>query len=86
MQPLGNPLYHLQLMERMSQAVGARLSEALAEGSISTESWAGMITRCRRCRAAARCAAFLAAHERAGSPMPGCRNAGALMQMKGRAS
>lgn len=82
MQPLGEPLYHLRLMARMGQAVGADLTGAFAAGGISAEDWAAMITKCRGCAAPARCEEFLAAHAEAGEPMPGCRNADALMRLK----
>ncbi|MBY6057374.1 hypothetical protein KUV26_06245 [Leisingera daeponensis] len=84
MQPLGNPLYHLRLMARMGQSAGADLSAALAAGDISPEGWAEMITRCRGCAAPNQCAAFLAARGHAAGPMPGCRNADALIQLKER--
>lgn len=82
MQPLGDPLYHLRLMARMGETVGADLTGAFAAGEISHEDWAAMITRCRGCEAPDQCEAFLAAQERADAPMPGCRNADALMQLK----
>ncbi|NVK16028.1 MAG: hypothetical protein HWE35_17800 [Rhodobacteraceae bacterium] len=84
MRPLGDPLYHLRLMSRMGQATGVDLSAAFASGAISHEDWAAMITRCRGCDAPAQCEAFLDANTRAGAPMPGCRNADQLMQLKGR--
>lgn len=82
MQPLGDPLYHLRLMARMGETVGADLTGAFAAGEISHEDRAAMITRCRGCEAPDQCEAFLAAQERADAPMPGCRNADALMQLK----
>ncbi|WP_291737705.1 DUF6455 family protein [Leisingera sp. F5] len=86
MQPLGDPLYHLRLMARMGQAVGADLTSAFAAGDISHADWAAMITRCRGCGATDQCEAFLTAHDHAGAPMPGCRNADVLMQLKGRSA
>ncbi len=85
MQPLGDPLYHLRLMARMGQAAGTDLTGAFAAGKISHEDWAALITRCRGCAVPDQCEAFLAAHEHAEAPMPGCRNADALVQLKGRA-
>ncbi|WP_264210425.1 DUF6455 family protein [Leisingera thetidis] len=84
MQPLGDPLYHLRLMARMGRTVGADLNGAFAAGEIRHRDWAAMITRCRGCTSPEQCEAFLAAHEHAEAPMPGCRNAAALMQLKGR--
>ncbi|OBY24301.1 DUF6455 family protein [Leisingera sp. JC1] len=84
MKPLGEPLRHLRLMSRMGETIGADLSGALAAGRLSNQEWANMVTRCRGCSAPDRCAAFLSEHEEASAPMPGCRNADQLMQLKGR--
>ncbi|MBQ4827240.1 MULTISPECIES: DUF6455 family protein [unclassified Leisingera] len=86
MQPLGDPLYHLRLMTRMGQAAGADLTSAFAAGDISHADWAAMITRCRGCEARGQCEAFLSANDHTRAPMPGCRNADALMQLKDRSA
>ncbi|MEW2911121.1 DUF6455 family protein [Leisingera sp. JC11] len=85
MKPLGEPLRHLRLMSRMGQAIGADLSGALAAGRISNQDWADMVTRCRGCSAPGQCAAFLAEHEDASAPMPGCLNTEDLLRLKEQA-
>ncbi|AHD00195.1 DUF6455 family protein [Leisingera methylohalidivorans] len=86
MQSLGDPLYHFRLMARMGKAVGADLTSAFAAGEISHADWAAMITRCRGCGAPDLCEAFLSANDRAEAPVPGCRNADALLQLKDRSA
>lgn len=82
MNPLGEPLRHLRLLSKMGDAVGADLSGAFAAGRIGHQEWAAMVTACRGCEAPEQCAAFLAEHERASAPMPGCRNAEELKRLK----
>ncbi|APG47704.1 DUF6455 family protein [Phaeobacter porticola] len=92
MQRLGDPLQHMRLMARMGQASGVDLTCAFATGRIGQPEWAAMITRCRGCAEMLRCQQFLAKSElpqqetqnggAAVGPMPDCRNAAALVQLR----
>lgn len=47
--PLGDPVSHYWLAQRMARAVGVDLARASAEQRLSQEDWAAMVTRCRGC-------------------------------------
>lgn len=47
--PLGNETHHYWLAVAMAKAAGVDLQQALEDGQISHQDWAGLVTRCRGC-------------------------------------
>ncbi|PCJ08247.1 MAG: hypothetical protein COB16_07875 [Rhodobacteraceae bacterium] len=82
MQKLGDSLYHLRLLGRMGQTVGADLAQAFNADRIDNKAWAVMINNCRACPSPQRCHAWLTANDQASSPLRGCRNAETLLRLK----
>lgn len=58
--PLGDPIRHLQLVRHMSKTAGVDLAGLYADGVLSQEDWAGMVTRCRTCQWTDGCEKWLA--------------------------
>ena len=68
--------HHAHLVERMGQAVGADLGEALAAGRIGAETVRTAVLRCTGCESAGPCADWLADPQSSHDHAPGyCRNA-----------
>lgn len=74
MHPLGETRKHVLLAQRMARLNGVALTQAVAEGNLDQEGWAGMVQRCRGCDWVAGCERFLDAGERGDTPPENCRN------------
>lgn len=73
--PLGDPVRHLQLLARMARVTGADPATVAAQGGLSQEEWVALVTRCRQCQWADRCARWLhAVEEPVDQPPQECRN------------
>ncbi len=48
-QPLGDPITHYWLAQRMAKAAGVDLAAEMEAGRITQEAWAGVVERCRGC-------------------------------------
>ena len=68
MAPLGEITKHLWLVRRMARATGTDLTAAAHEGQISPQDWAQMVTNCRGCARAEKCAAQLGQFEGQATP------------------
>lgn len=70
---LGAAATHFWLTRSVARVVGLSLSEAMAEGRLTPENYAQMVTRCRGCREAAACQAWLGLQAAdASEPPPFC--------------
>lgn len=58
--PLGDPIQHLNLVRHMCKTTGVDLAGLSADGVLSQEEWAGMVTRCRTCQWTDGCENWLA--------------------------
>lgn len=47
--PLGAPERHFWLTRSMARSIDVSLSEAMAEGQLSPQGYAELVTRCRQC-------------------------------------
>ena len=61
--PLGDEKRHYWMALGMARATGADLQRALAEGRISHEDWAGVVTRCRGCAWTEGCRCWMASRD-----------------------
>jgi len=57
---LGDPAVHFWLTRSAARAMGVNLSEAMADGRLSTQDYTKMVTACRTCHHVASCQAWLA--------------------------
>ena len=71
-QPLGDPAKHFWLTRSVARAMGLSLSEAMAEGHLSANGYADLVTRCRTCPSVAQCEAWLATASGPGQEAPEC--------------
>ena len=70
---LGQIDTHFWLTRGVAQAAGVSLGDAMAEGRLSSEDYARMVTRCRAGGCAERCAAWLGTQACTGDgPPPFC--------------
>jgi hypothetical protein len=75
MKPLGDPITHFWNVQRMARATGTDLVAAHDTGALSSEDWAGMVTRCRGCEWAEGCQEWLPEHTDGTAKAPkGCVN------------
>ncbi|UYV38213.1 DUF6455 family protein [Rhodobacteraceae bacterium D3-12] len=58
--PLGDPVTHFWLTRSVARAMGISLSEAMADGKLTTQAYSGMVTTCRQCPFVAACQQWLA--------------------------
>jgi hypothetical protein len=73
---------HLGLISRMSDALGADLGAALAEGRLAAGEWRAAVDRCRACGQERACARWLAAHPAGAPAAPDyCGNADLMGQL-----
>lgn len=88
MQPLGDAMYHLQLLARMGQALEVDLIQAFEAGDLSAEDWAAMVQSCRGCTMPEDCQHWLEVRERQADgrkdalPSVGCCNAAQLLALR----
>ncbi|SLN43452.1 hypothetical protein PSA7680_02185 [Pseudoruegeria aquimaris] len=59
MKPLGEERRHYWLAKRMADAAQADVVGAFSEGRLSSQEWAGLVTRCRGCTWVEGCARWL---------------------------
>lgn len=75
-QPIGDPITHYWMVQRMARVCGADLAEAFASGQVSAEAWAEVIAKCQRCGWSDGCANWMARQTEARSDPPAaCPNA-----------
>lgn len=66
--PLGDPATHFWLTRSAARVMGISLSEAMADGKLSTQGYSRMVTTCRQCPFVAECQEWLATQA-----VPECR-------------
>lgn len=81
--PLGEPEFHFWLTRSVARVMQVDLSAAMAEGLLSAQDYAGMVTRCRACPHVSHCAAWLGhgAMEH-GKPLDVCANRDILERLQ----
>lgn len=82
--PLGCPELHFWLNRSVARALGVNLSEAMAEGDLTAQSYAGLVTRCRQCQQVEACQHWLSQASEAGNltPPAHCVNAQEIARLK----
>lgn len=80
--PLGNPDRHFYMTRGVARVMNISLTEAIAEGRLSADRYAAMITRCRSCALVEACEDWLAHTPRSASPPPGCCHAPLLQSLR----
>ena len=82
---LGDPNRHFWMTRSVARALGVSLSEAMAEGTLSKQAYADMVTNCRKCQCVAECESWLATCGlRAETPPDCCRHAALLTELQNR--
>lgn len=80
---LGNPERHFFLTRSVARVMGVSLSDAIRDGSLAPETYAGMVTRCRGCALVSACEEWLAAQSTLSSaPPPGCWHTETLTNLR----
>ncbi|MCG7493735.1 DUF6455 family protein [Thalassobius sp. Cn5-15] len=79
---LGCPELHFWLNRSVARAVGVNLSEAMAEGDLTPQGYAEMVTRCRQCHQATACQEWLSQSPSHHTPPAHCLNAGEIARLK----
>ncbi|WP_170753320.1 DUF6455 family protein [Ruegeria lacuscaerulensis] len=80
---LGEVEMHFWLTRSMARCIDLSLSEAMAEGRLSTDDYATMVTRCRASKCSGQCARWLADQQAGADKAPGfCANAETLNALK----
>lgn len=80
---LGDPARHFWMTRSVARAMGLTLTEALAQKHLSRETYAAMVTRCRRCPVVDHCEAWLATQASCAEKAPeGCLNSEVLNNIK----
>lgn len=81
--PLGEIEKHFWLTRSVARCLGVSLSEAMAEGQLSAEGYAEMITQCRASHCAGQCEKWLAAQQSVAVAAPEfCANADVMDRLK----
>lgn len=76
---LGDPARHFWITRGVARAMGVRLGDAMADGRLSAEGYARLVTRCRTCPHVADCERWLAYHPGpTGAAPDNCCNADVL--------
>ena len=80
---LGDPARHFWLTRSVARSMGVNLSQAMSEGRLSAQSYASMVTECRKCPFVAQCENWLAqcGSEAAAAPEP-CANGAVLNALR----
>ncbi|MDA7966087.1 DUF6455 family protein [Ruegeria sp.] len=80
--PLGDIEKHFWLTRSVARCMGLSLSEAMAEGKLSAQDYAEMVTRCRAAECSEPCQAWLALRQARAETAPDfCVNAGKLNEL-----
>jgi hypothetical protein len=82
---LGDPARHFWMTRSVARVMGVSLSTAMAEGRLSSDEYAKMVTRCRACQQVADCELWLATVRNGPAEIApvGCANAADYAQAKG---
>ncbi|WP_299077036.1 DUF6455 family protein [uncultured Ruegeria sp.] len=81
---LGDIDKHFWLTRSAARCVGISLTGALADGQLSPEGYAELITRCRTCPSSRRCEVWMATQQEWAEAVPDfCANASALNALNG---
>lgn len=57
---LGDPVTHFWMTRAVAKVMGVNLSDAMAHGQLSAETYSEMVTTCRKCPLVAECQHWLA--------------------------
>lgn len=79
---LGSAELHFWLNRSVARAVDVNLSEAMAEGTLTEQGYAAMVTRCRQCQQVEACQAWLAAGCTHDTPPEFCLNGQEISHLK----
>lgn len=80
---LGDPARHFWMTRSVARAMGVSLSEAMADGHLTKEDYAAMVTQCRRCALVAHCEIWLAGQTSLADLAPeGCLNGDLMNGLK----
>lgn len=80
---LGDPERHFFLTRSVARVMGLSLTDAMREGSLAPEVYAGMVTRCRGCALVSACEEWLSkTTSLSAAPPPGCCNGTTLTDLK----
>ncbi len=80
---LGDPAKAFWLTRSVARTMGINLSGALAEGRLTSEGYAEMVTRCRTCNQVEQCELWLARSGAGASSAPAdCANADIFNRLK----
>lgn len=72
---LGDPARHFWITRSVARALGVSLSDAIADGLMTGDDYARMVTRCRTCQHVSACEQWLGQQaERAGQAPDWCLN------------
>jgi hypothetical protein len=79
--------HHAALVNRMAQALGIDMSDALARGLVDGEDWRAAVLRCARCENTDDCLHWMAGQlETAEAPPDICHNAALFRALQGHAT
>ncbi len=80
--PLGEIEKHFWLTRSVARCMGVSLTEAMAEGKLTPDGYAGIVTRCRASACSEKCQNWLATHQSQASAAPEfCTNAQSLNEL-----
>ncbi len=80
---LGDPVTHFWITRAVAKAMGVNLSDAMADGQLSAETYARMVTTCRKCALVDECQHWLATEAvPQGAAFEGCPNRGVLERLQ----
>ena len=81
---LGDPGKAFWLTRSVARTMGINLSEAMAEGRLTSDEYARMVTRCRTCNCVDQCELWLARSGAGAASAPAvCANADTFNRLKG---
>lgn len=79
---LGCPELHFWLNRSVARAMGVNLSEAMADGELTAQGYAEMVTRCRQCTQVTQCQHWLSQASSQEAPPEHCLNAKEMARLK----
>ncbi|MGP6089874.1 DUF6455 family protein [Antarctobacter jejuensis] len=80
---LGSPERHFFLTRSVARVMGVNLAEAIRDGRLAPETYAGMVTRCQGCALVTACEQWLASQfAESSAPPPGCWHSETLTQLR----
>lgn len=82
---LGDPARHFFMTRSVARVMGLNLNDAMNEGCLAPDTYAGMVTRCRGCALVSACEKWLASQATlTRTPPPGCCNSTILADLRRR--